>query len=342
MANVCTQCFSDRELIAFINSQARTGDCDFCDTVNGFCISIDELFDFFTELLSHFQPDINGTMLKKLIQGNWRLFSSLENSNSILNYFLSTIPSGFASADDLVNFSSDILENVGYWDDLKHQLASKRRYITDVGYLTGDLGWDSFFSSQIEIPHGLPLYRARLHHSSGQPPYLMHEMFCPPAAYSPAGRANPSGIPYLYLSDNSDTVLYEVRAAYLDEISIGMFKVDPAVTSPVKISDFTESSSIFHPNSIGDKIKATLLKQKISADLSKPIRRYDSELEYIPTQFICEFIKIYTGVHGIKFRSSLHSTGNNFVIFDQNLMTCIQVHQVRVHEVEINSEIITR
>ena len=165
-------------------------------------------------------------------------------------------------------------------------------------------------------------------------------MFCPPAAYSTAGRANPSGIPYLYLSDNADTVLYEVRAAYLDEISIGTFEVKPTVISPVIISDFTESSTIFHPSRIGDKIKTTLLKQKISADLSKPMRRYDSELDYIPTQFICEFIKIYTGVHGIKFRSSLHATGNNFVIFDQELMTCTQVNQIRVNRVVITKQVI--
>ncbi len=342
MANVCTQCFSDRELIAFINSQAIIGDCDFCGIVNGHCISVDELFDFFTELLSHFKPDRTGTgtALKTLIQGNWSLFSTLGNAYAILNYFINTAGSTFASADELVNFSDDILENVGYWDMLKHQLATKNRYITDVGYLTGDLGWDGFFSSQIQIPHGLPLYRARLHHSSGQLAYAVHEMFCPPAVYSTAGRANPSGIPYLYLSDNTDTVLYEVRAAYLDEISIGMFEVKPAITSPVIISDFTESPTIFHPSRIGDKIKATLLKQKISADLSKPMRRYDSELDYIPTQFICEFIKIYTGVHGIKFRSSLHATGNNFVIFDQDLLTCIQVNRVRVHRVVIANQII--
>ncbi len=56
-------------------------------------------------------------------------------------------------------------------------------------------------------------------------------------------------------------------------------------------------------------------KQKISIDLSKPMRRYDNEIEYIPTQFICEFIKVFTGASGIKFSSSLHPSGNNFVIF---------------------------
>lgn len=65
------------------------------------------------------------------------------------------------------------------------------------------------------------------------------------------------------------------------------------------------------------------------------MRRYDSELEYVPTQFICEFIKVYTGVHGIKFKSSLHAPGNNFVIFDKEIMECIEVNQVKIKSVDI-------
>ena len=297
---------------------------------------IEELFDFFAELLTHFKPDGNGTMLKSAIQGNWSLFSSLNSAYLILNHFLFKVQMPLSHADELVDFSDEILENVGYWDRLKQQLVTKNRYITDVNYLTDELGWDGFFSSQIKIPRGQKLYRARLHHNSGEAPYIAEKMFCPPAASSTAGRANPSGIPYLYLSDNPDTVLYEIRAAYLDEVSIGTFEVKANLTQPVLIADFTESSTIFHPSRIGDKIKATLLKQKISADLSKPMRRYDSELEYIPTQFICEFIKIYTGVNGIKFRSSLHVAGNNFVIFDQDLVACTEVYPVKVGRVEIS------
>jgi hypothetical protein len=336
MANVCTQCFADRELVAFISSQARSGDCTFCGVKDVACIPIEELFDFFAELLSHFKPDDTGITLKSTIQGNWSLFSSLDGAYRILNHFLSKVKMLLSHADELVAFSDEILENVGYWNLLKHKLVTQNRYITDVNYLT-ELGWDGFFGSQIEISKGQKLYRARLHHNSGEEPYVAEKMFCPPAASSTAGRANPSGIPYLYFSDNSETVLYEIRAAYLDEVSIGTFEVKENLSQPVLIADFTEASTIFHPSRIGDKIKATLLKQKISIDLSKPMRRYDSELEYVPTQFICEFIKIYTGVKGIKFRSSLHVKGHNFVIFDQGLVDCTHVEQVKVRHVEIST-----
>ncbi len=336
MANICTGCFSDPELVAFIKSRGHSGDCDFCGAKGEIVTPIEELYDFFSELIDNFKPAAAGSTLKSAIQGNWSLFSSLGNAYTILNYFLSRVPLPLSSADELVDFTDEILENIGYWDRLKQQLITKSRYITDVNYLTDELGWDGFFSSQIEIPKGKKLYRARLHHKSGDAPYPPEKMFCPPAAFSTAGRANPSGIPYLYLSDNPDTVLYEIRAAYLDEVSIGVFEVSPGLTPPVLIADFTEASTIFHPSKVGDKIKATLLKQKISTDLSKPMRRYDSELDYIPTQFICEFIKIYTGVSGIKFRSSLHVAGNNFVIFDQDLLACTGVDQVKVRHLSIS------
>ena len=55
------------------------------------------------------------------------------------------------------------------------------------------------------------------------------------------------------------------------------------------------------------------------------MRRYDTEVEYIPTQFICEYVKVITGANGIRFNSSLHPEGKNIVIFDQELVECKEV-----------------
>lgn len=162
-------------------------------------------------------------------------------------------------------------------------------------------------------------------------------MSSPPAQYASAGRANPIGIPYLYLSDNQETILYEVRASYLDEISVAIFTKNEEYQNEIIISDFTEIPTLYHPNDVNKKIKSTLLKQLISRDLSKPMRRYDSEIDYIPTQFICEFIKIFTNVQGIKFRSSLHNTGSNLVLFNQETMKCRSVKKVQISKVNIKA-----
>ena len=162
------------------------------------------------------------------------------------------------------------------------------------------------------------------------------EMFCPPAKIAMGGRANPPGIPYLYLSDDPDTVLYEVRAAYLDELSFGVFKLKDLIGA-TKIVDFTENTSLFQPGKVNETIKSRLLREIISTDLSKPMRRYDSELEYVPTQFICEYIKIFTGANGIRFKSSVHPKGNNLVIFDQTMMECIEVKLKKITRLNLQS-----
>lgn len=336
MTNVCTNCFGDRELKGYINSQNTISECYFCNSTQVPTIDISELYDFFKELLDNFQIKNNGETLKSKIHGNWNLFSSLESNYKILNFVISEIKTDILNADQLVDFSDDILENVNYWSTLKDQLIWERRYLTDIKYLTEELGWDGYFSNPVPITKDTKLYRARLHHKSDEIAYSSDQMLCPPKHLSTAGRANPSGIPYLYLSDNEETILYEIRASYLDEISIGTFTLKDNLEQLVYVSDFTESSTIFHPSKVNDKIKSSLLKQKISLDLSKPMRRYDLELDYIPTQFICEFIKVFTGFQGIKFRSSLHPKGNNIVLFDQTLVECKSVEQIKVKKVQIS------
>lgn len=337
MKLVCTNCFSDEELTAFINSQGNIGDCSYCEKKQVTVLRLSELLDFFKELLDNFQKKDDGNELLSIIQQNWNLFSTIDIGHLILNDALNALKHSFQNSNEFVNFSEDILENIGYWSILKEQLKWENRYITDIGKLIHDLGWDGFFDSTVVIKNEDVFYRARLHKNKDEKAYPPEEMGAPPKDYTSSGRANSLGIPFLYLSDNDKTILYEVRASYLDEVSIAKFVKNDTLEKDILISDFTKTPTLYHPNEVNRKIKSTLLKKEISRDLSKPMRRYDSELEYIPTQFICEFIKIFTNVQGIKFRSSLHESGNNLVIFNQNIMKCIDVKKVSITKVEVDS-----
>jgi len=338
MQFVCKNCFADKELKGFITSQNTIGNCSCCGSKDVEIIPIEELFDYFKELFENFQPVLSGERFISKIQGNWSLFSDIENGQKILNFALDEIDSSIKNSDELVDFNDEILENVNYWFKLKEQLKWERRYLTNIDYLTDDLGWDSFFESKTVIRKDDIFYRARLHKNADEKLFSKEEMFCPKKELSTAGRANPSGIPYLYLSDNEDTILYEIRASYLDEISVASFQLKQDLNQDIIISDFTETPSLYAPSAVNQRIKSTLLKQIISRDLSKPMRRYDSELDYIPTQFICEFIKVFTNVQGIKFRSSLHNIGNNLVIFNQDIMQSKDVKKVQISKVYIDSK----
>lgn len=332
---ICASCFSEKELIAFISSSANFGDCEVCDSKNQPLLDVSELFDFFRELLDNFKVCENGMPLSSKIQSDWSFFSSLDVANKILNFVLPNALTAITSSNVNVDYTDDIIENYNHWEVLKEELKWKNRFVINIERLQ-DLGWDGFFNTQFKLNKDVELFRARLHHQSGLEVYEPKAMTCPPKESASGGRANPSGIPFLYLSDKPETVLYEVRASYLDELSVGTFQLNPEIDS-IWIVDFTEDISLFQPNSgsINKTIKGKLLRQKISNDLSKPMRRYDSELEYIPTQFICEFIKVFTGAAGIRFNSSLHPNGNNIVLFDQEIMICTASKMVKINAVNL-------
>ena len=200
-----------------------------------------------------------------------------------------------------------------------------------------DLGWDSFFKDQIEFTETDEFCRARIHTNEGEPKLPTHKMGRPDREKVNVGRGNPQGIPYLYLSMNPVTTLYETRALLHDEVSIGDFRVRKGEL--LNIVDFTEIGRAFR--GIGNLInhtKAVRLKELIGDDLSKPIRRYDSDLEYVPTQFICEFIRYVIGADGILFNSSLHKGGKNVVLFDQAKVECTNVKKCLVTDLTIQYE----
>lgn len=337
---VCKNCFSDKELQAFIESAGSKKKCDVCDSLNIPTLDLSELFDFFEELLGNFRKSENGIPLKSKIQENWSFFSSHETASKILNMVLQSINSDIGNANDLVEYTEEIVANYSYWDELKESIKWERRFIVDIDYLR-DLGWDSFFNTSFELEPDHTLFRARVHHQSGMKPYEPEKMMCPEPNSTYGGRANPSGIPFLYLSDNEDTVLYEVRASYLDELSVGEFRLKKEYEK-IKIVDFTEDTPLFQSESVTDKIKSKLLRDRISQELSKPMRRYDTDIEYIPTQFICEYIKIVTGANGIRFSSSLHPIGNNVVVFDQEKMECDKVVLKKISKLNLGSKKIIR
>ena len=93
----------------------------------------------------------------------------------------------------------------------------------------GELGWDAFFNTQFELKPGDLLYRARVHHKSGLSVYPPGEMMAPDSYYAKGGRANPMGIPYLYLSDNPETILMLITYLHNSFVNISAFILVPRV-----------------------------------------------------------------------------------------------------------------
>src|SRR5690606_32022899 len=67
------------------------------------------------------------------------------------------------------------------------------------------------------------LYRARI--QSDSTPYSLDGMGKPPQELSTHGRANPAGIPYLYLASDSKTAISEVRPLKGDLVCVATLKI---------------------------------------------------------------------------------------------------------------------
>ncbi|WP_074572394.1 RES family NAD+ phosphorylase [Selenomonas ruminantium] len=71
----------------------------------------------------------------------------------------------------------------------------------------------------------------------------------------------------------------------------------------------------------------------MAREISKPQRRNDSKVEYLPTQFIAEFIK-GEKYDGVGYRSTISDKGINIALFDEGLVECIDVNTVEISSIE--------
>jgi hypothetical protein len=165
------------------------------------------------------------------------------------------------------------------------------------------------------------LYRSRISDETG---IRKEEMGPPPAKLATAGRANSAGISCLYLANDIVTTFHEIRARDLDYISVASF----CANKDLKIVDLSNLDNI-SPFSQGSfdyewfAINMSILK-KISIEIAKPLRRQDSELDYLPAQYISDFVKSL-GFDGICYKSTLNSEGLNYAFFDHKKFRCVEV-----------------
>lgn len=325
MYKISAQCIQDAELRAEINNNASLVGCDVTGDALAASVDIDEYEDLFRSLFELFDLNPNGESAVQIIQSRYSFFTHEEYGNQILDYFASKGIVKYASVDK-VAFLPDIQERMNVWEEIKKKVKFQSRYLVDLD----DYELEEIVDIDTSLASGTQLYRARIV-PEGQKYLQRDAMGTPPVLKSVAGRANPIGIPYLYLCKDQQTTYYEVRAALQDRVSVGRF----ITTRELSIVSFDSNISLYEEySSAGDLINGIIRKnvlESIRVDLSKPLRRYDTELDYVPTQFICEYCRIKLHADGVTFESSLHPSGQNYVLFAPNAAVC---QSVRTHVVD--------
>lgn len=127
----------------------------------------------------------------------------------------------------------------------------------------------------------------------------------PPTQYSKAGRANPKGIRYLYAAIDEKTAVMEMKPQLGQQYNICKIEI----FEEAKLFDFT-----YVPTDIKENEYLTSVTlSSISREFSKP--NFGDSEEYIPTQYLCEYIK-EMGFDGIRFKSAVSEDGINIVLFN--------------------------
>jgi hypothetical protein len=76
-------------------------------------------------------------------------------------------------------------------------------------------------------------------------------------------------------------------------------------------------------------------------EIAKPLRRSDSPLEYLPTQYISEFIKSER-YQGVKYLSTMNPDGYNLALYDNGAMKeqleCTKVSVLEVRQLNYTTE----
>lgn len=324
------------------------GDCAYCNSQEVFVYTPSQLSLFFKGIIDLYEVDNESDMSigVKIIEDfkNKVFTSKLISSNNIDNLIRDII------IDDKDSYQS-ILENPVAlkisktlerenanqtlflsWDKFSKEIKTTNRF-----HLENSLDLihlKSLFQHYVkELPMGRKFYRARI--SNDKVGYSVAQMGNPPSNLAKAGRANPEGISYLYLSNNIKTTLYEVRASHYDYVTVGAFRLEESI-SVVNLNRLTyDVFRLAEIESLEEVIIHGSFIDKLEKELSKPRRRSDSELDYIPTQYISELIKSM-GFDGIEFTSSLYAEGVNLAIFNPEKFSCLSVDVYEVVDLKLD------
>ena len=355
----CEKCFRDSEIKGIIRSLNNIGHCEVCNGKDVYIYdteSNDNLVDSFNELLGIYTPVTSLprefpreklSLLKDVLYDKWNIFNI--DSEKIYTVTKNICSEKYEESPELFDFPIGILEisdenylksnsilKTHEWEDFVDEIKTKNRFHTK--YINTEVL--EKLCSYIERPlsKGRRLYRARISEESGFP---SDKMGAPPPGKASAGRVNPLGINYLYLADDRVTTLNEVRAGAYDYVTIGEFILKEDIT----IIDFTllEQISPFTGDALQLAINMDHLK-KISNEIAKPLRRSDGSLDYLPTQYIADFIKSVKyddgkSYEGIKYKSTLYQEGYNIAVFDESLFDWVEVcvYDVKGIEYRYNS-----
>nr|WP_294553224.1 RES family NAD+ phosphorylase [uncultured Rhodopila sp.] len=314
-ARCCPECFDDRGLrnSIFQHLGATHGRCSFCGTDNVDLVEPRQLATYFELLVNVYEPDPTGKSLVEWMKKDWNLFShpamDVAHAKELLGEILDD---GEIVRRPFAPSSSYTSGGLIQWETLRDEMMYKNRWFLDVAIDT-----DRLKDLLVHLPaDDLPKrwYRARL--LVGEDSYPIDKMGAPPKRLASHGRANPAGIPYLYLGSLAETAASEVRPHTGEVACVADFTI-PGVIRAVDLRNPRKLVSPFllvDASAVGQLRADIPFLERLGEELTRPVLPSGAAIDYIPSQYLCEFIK-RCGYDGVVYRSSV-SEGFNLALFN--------------------------
>jgi hypothetical protein len=287
------------------------------------------LLEDFETVFTAYEEDALGVRPVDMLKREWHLFSTSPHADHalLLNNILGD---GFHSKTFQVDTSAGHLK-VKEWEDFRAELKHRLRFLPESGPKLDQLE-ELLEHLEVELEPG-PYFRARIQANS---PFGADEMGMPPVDQCGNGRANPAGIPFLYIASDAATALAEVRPHPGDVVSVGQF----ILSRKKAVVDLRDPRGSISPFGKDENVLRALRQdlvflQKLSDDLAKPYQPRMAHLEYLPTQYLCEFIK-KAEYSGVVYRSAV-GDGTNYVLFNEDDFVCNSVSSLSVMAIKVTT-----
>ncbi len=326
-----------------------------------YCLDPAKLKKYFTPLLKFY--NVSGELIKnkhgrsiidvgnKLdmkLNAHWKIFSNFYNGQIILDEIYRNEVGGNKENEKdcqylklkgkAVEFNRDVeVENLDYslvmyseWNDFKKEIVEKNRFFP-TGAFHVDMLKDIFSFLVYEIEKEAIYFRARIGiHKKKK------EIKKPHPALAKTGRVNPIGISYLYLAFTEETAIKEIRPFPKCKITMGYFRA----TKKIKVIDLrleNKSSPFVFGTEVDKYMKCKAFIGAICREMGRIVNLQNTELDYLPLQYICELIKV-CGYRGVIYDSFV-GKDCNLAIFNGNEMQCAEIRHYVIEDVEQKYEI---
>lgn len=352
----CRECFNDPEIRAGIEILEHKGNCPICkkqdvwiydSDIDAENSAIEELITSILEIyipeseLPDTYPEGEKELISKKMISDWNIFSCSEIG--IKSIIEGIVENSLQSNEKILLekvgipklFDEEYLQNHSImgcysWEEFKKCLRNKNRFHNN--YINLEILASILKDTEVTIPKGEKFFRARISNEKGKKGFKRTEMWAPPDDIATPGRANSKGQSCLYLSSKKKTTVKEIRAHAFDYVTIATFKL----IKDIKILDFssiTHNSPFYSNNDKVDYLINERLLKAMEDDLAKPMSRWDSDLDYLPTQYISDFAK-YLGYDGVRYISTFDKESYNLALFNSRACTCIYHRNFSIGELE--------